>query len=194
MKILNNIGIYLLYLLSYTWRIDTLGNMDKLPKVIAFWHGSMLPVWFFFRKEVNKVAVVSKSKDGQILSDYLTLLGYKLVRGSSSNSGKEVIEQAVSLAKENKILITPDGPRGPREVMKVGAVIIANRASVPLQLCSVKCKNSIRLNSWDKFQIPLPFSKVVLKFSEIVEIEDISDRKETQRELINFEIMLKDED
>ena len=192
MKIIIRIGLYLLYLTSLTWRVRVLGTVDHKPKVIAFWHGKMLPVWFFYRKHKKKAAVVSNSKDGQVLSDYLELLKFKLIRGSSSKGGKEVIERAIIQAKDTTILITPDGPRGPKEIMKIGAVLIAHRGKVPLQLCSVDIGWSIKLNSWDKFEIPLPFSPITLKLSEIFEFESLEDREEVQRELIELEKIMSD--
>lgn len=192
MKILIKFGLYLLYLISLTWRVNVLGSIDKSPKVIAFWHGKMLPVWFYFRKYNMKAGIVSSSKDGQVLTDYLEILGYKLIRGSSSKGGKQVIEEAVELANDNTILITPDGPRGPNEKMKVGAVLIAHRGTVPLQLCSVEIGWSIKLKSWDKFEIPLPFSPIRLKFSEILEFDSLEDRAEVERELIAIEKIMSD--
>lgn len=192
MKFLRSLGIYVLYFISFTWRIRELGTVDNHPKVIAFWHGSMLPVWFYFRKLNSKAGIVSKSKDGQILSDYLKMLNFKLIRGSSSKGGKEVIEKAVLKAQESIIFITPDGPRGPNRKMKIGAVLISYKAKVPLQLCSVETGWSIKLNSWDKFVIPLPFSKVTLKFSEMIEFESLEDRAEVDREIIAIEKLLNE--
>lgn len=169
-----------------------LGTVDHNPKVIAFWHGKMLPVWFYFRNIKKKAGVVSNSKDGQILSDYLKLLKYSLIRGSSSKGGKQVIERAILQAKDTTILITPDGPRGPNEKMKIGAVLISNRGKVPLQLCSVKIGWSLKLNSWDKFEIPLPFSSVNLKFSEIYQFESLEDREKVQNQLIALEKIMSD--
>lgn len=176
---MRSIGITLLLLLAKTWRIRALGPQSREPKVIAFWHGVMLPVWYYHRKLSRKVAVVSKSKDGQVLSSILRKLNYKLIRGSSSKGGKEVLERATNLAGTHRVLITPDGPRGPHQKMKVGAILIASRANVPFQYCKVKIQFGIYLNSWDKFSIPLPFSRVDLYFSEPIMIENTDDREKT---------------
>lgn len=187
---MQTIGLYLLYLLSLTWRYRVLGTIDNHPKVIAFWHGNMLPMWFYFRNFKKKAAIISKSKDGQILSNYLNLLNYQLIRGSSSDGGKEVILNATKVVKDNIVLITPDGPRGPNKEMKVGAVIIAHKANVPIQFCSIKTGWKLKLKSWDKFIIPLPFSRITLSFSEILEIESIDDREEIKREMKEFEKLM----
>ncbi len=192
MRIIIRIGLYLLYFISLTWRVRVLGTIDHKPKVLAFWHGKMLPVWFYFRKYKNKAGVVSNSKDGQVLSDYLKILRFKLIRGSSSKGGKQVIERAILHAKDSTILITPDGPRGPNEKMKIGAVLISHRGKVPLQLCSVDIRWSIKLNSWDKFEIPLPFSPITLKFSKIYEFDSLDDREDVQKQLIALEKVMSD--
>ncbi|MER3328981.1 MAG: DUF374 domain-containing protein, partial [Candidatus Kapaibacterium sp.] len=168
-------------------RVRVLGTIDKEPKVIAFWHGKMLPVWFYFRKFKKKAGVVSSSKDGQVLSDYLKLLKFELIRGSSSKGGKQVIEQAIKITNDSIVLITPDGPRGPNEKMKIGAILISHRGKVPLQLCSVDIGWRIKLKSWDKFEIPIPFSPITLKFSEIMEFENLDDREDVQIQLIKLE-------
>ena len=76
--------------------------------------------------------------------------------------------------------------------MKIGAVLISHRGNVPLQLCSVDIGWSIKLNSWDKFEIPLPFSTINLQFSEIFEFESLDDREEVQRQLIALEKIMSD--
>jgi hypothetical protein len=192
LNIIIKIGLYLLYIISLTWRVRVLGTVDNRPKVIAFWHGKMLPVWFFFRKYKKKAGIVSSSKDGQVLTDYLKILNFELIRGSSSKGGKQVIESAVNLAEDNTILITPDGPRGPNEKMKIGAVLISHRGKVPLQLCSVNIGWKMKLKSWDKFEIPFPFSPITLKFSEIYEFDDLDDREEVQKQLIALEKIMSD--
>lgn len=178
---MRRIGITLLLFLASTWRIKAHGIQSPEPKVIAFWHGVMLPVWYYHRKVSHKVAVVSKSRDGQILSSILRKLKYTLVRGSSSTDGKVVLERATNLASSHRVLITPDGPRGPHKKMKIGAILIASRANVPFQHCKVKCKYAINLKSWDKFTVPLPFAKVHLHFSDPVMIENTDDREKTRQ-------------
>ena len=84
-------------------------------------------------------------------------------------------------ANDYTILITPDGPRGPNEKMKIGAVLIAHRGKVPLQLCSVNIGWSVKLKSWDKFTVPLPFAKVHLHFSVPIFIDNTDDREKTKQ-------------
>lgn len=163
--------INLINLIAKTWRFETSGLPEANNFVIAFWHGKMLPVWYFFRDR-NPLGIVSLSKDGEILSLLLKKWKYQLVRGSSSKRGKEVIEDTLSLNHQGSILITPDGPRGPNQEMKAGAIVISQKTNKPLILCNVKIKFKVILKkSWDNFEIPLPFSKIYLYFSEKISFD-----------------------
>lgn len=163
--------ILLIDLLAKTWKFKISNKPSNFNSVIAFWHGKMLPVWFFF-KQHNPLGIVSLSKDGEILSQLLNKWNYKLIRGSSSKGGKEVIENVVNSNHFGSILITPDGPLGPKEEMKAGAIIISQRTSKPLVLCGVIISKKILLkNSWDDFEIPLPFTKIYINFSDEISFD-----------------------
>lgn len=166
-KLLFIVAKYLFTLLALTWR-DTYVTLPKKPVIIAFWHGGMLPCWYLFQ-DSNSVAVVSKSNDGEILSNVLEHWGFSLIRGSSSTSGSEVLKEMVEKAKEGKnILITPDGPRGPKEQFKVGAIIASQRAQIPLILLKPTVSSAFTFQkSWDNFSLPLPFSRIEFDYKEI---------------------------
>ena len=160
------IPLKLLRLISRTWRIKFIGELPSTPCVIAFWHGEMLPVWQYFSnkqiKENQKFnAIVSLSNDGDILSKLLNMMQYTLIRGSSSNNNVGVLKKMLEVGGKENILITPDGPRGPRQKMKAGAFIVSQRTQIPLILLRCKIKNKkIFKKSWDKFELPLPFTNV----------------------------------
>lgn len=159
--LLNNVVITLMNLLSKTWRISAEGELRNCS-VIAFWHGEMLPVWKYF-SGTDSAAVVSLSMDGELLAQLLKQWGYFLIRGSSTKNSKEALKEIVSNLAQRNVLITPDGPRGPNRKMKAGAVVSATRAGSPLFLIKVNLGWHIRLKkSWDKFALPLPFSKIKL--------------------------------
>ncbi|MDA3844230.1 MAG: lysophospholipid acyltransferase family protein [Candidatus Kapabacteria bacterium] len=177
MNIKKNIAVNLFRLLASTWRIKVKGVPDS-PAVVVFWHGQMLPAWKVFSGK-NPRAVVSMSKDGQILSDLLEKWGFTLIRGSSSKGGKEVLDNATEAAKEHYLLMTPDGPRGPIYEFKAGAVVAAMRSGAPLYLCSVKnSSEKIFEKSWDKFKLPLPFAKIEIEYSDPINIPSSATREE----------------
>ncbi len=163
-----------------TLRITTMngGQFSGLKRsgknyVVAFWHGSMFPGWYLHRPLKNETisALVSQSNDGEFLSIILERWNYSMIRGSSHIGGKEAMELMVDeVAKGNSLAITPDGPRGPRHEMKMGAIRVAQKAGVPLILAGISLSGKKYLRSWDKFEIPMPFSSVVVKYSEPVEV------------------------
>ncbi len=150
--------------------IDSL-NKENQNFVLAFWHQTMLISWFVNRNK-NFAALTSKSKDGDLLARQLKHWKYEVVRGSSSKGGDVALAIMVDLAKNGKsVAITPDGPRGPVNKFKAGAVITAKKSKVPLVLMGVGIKSKKRLNSWDKFQVPNPFSEVQIIFSDPIWID-----------------------
>lgn len=165
----------LLGLLRRTWRLRVIGQVPT-KGVVAFWHGQMLPVWALFAKQ-GAIALVSQSRDGELLAVVLEHWGYRCVRGSSSRGGSEALEVLIEQARSGKlVLITPDGPRGPRGVVKRGAILCAQQAGVPLIWCSVRCWWAWHSrHSWDRFCVPLPFARVELILSEPIEVPSQED-------------------
>jgi len=181
MKIIYNFGEYILRLIALSWRIKVVGELPQKPAVIAFWHCEMLPVWKFFAK-THSFAVVSLNKDGAILANLLLKWRYKLIRGSSSQGGSEVINKIVEHSEDNFFLITPDGPRGPRMKCKAGAFVIAQRKNIPLFFarCEIVSKK-VFPRSWDKFEFPLPFSKIILNISTVAITKEMNREKITEQ-------------
>lgn len=160
---------------------DVVKELDKQKKnyVVAFWHGSMLIGWFMQRNR-NFASLVSKSKDGDVLTAILEKWNFHVVRGSSSKGGHEALDLMIHLTEENyHLAITPDGPTGPIFKMKPGAVITARRSQIPLLLVGIGMKSKWTLKSWDKFEIPKPFSAVTAIYSQPIMISAILTKEET---------------
>lgn len=164
------LAITLLSILRRTWRLRVSGRIPT-KGVVAFWHGQMLPVWALFANR-QAVALVSQSRDGELLAALLEHWGYHCIRGSSSRGGSEALAVLIEQARSGKlVLITPDGPRGPRGVVKRGAIVCAQQANVPLIWCSVQCSWAWHSrHSWDRFCVPLPFARVELSLSDAIEV------------------------
>lgn len=141
-------------------------NRNTSNHIFMFWHGTMLVPWFINRNK-NCTAVVSKSSDGEILAKLLEKWNYKLIRGSSSKDSKEVMQNMTSALESGESLaITPDGPRGPIHKLKIGSLIAAVRSGSKIILCGTAYSKKIIMKSWDRFEIPKPFSKAVLVLSK----------------------------
>lgn len=184
--------IDLLRSIASTWRIRTSGKLPEPPAIIAFWHGLMMPCWKYFAGK-NSYAVVSQSKDGEILTQLLKKWNYEVLRGSSSKGSKDVLSKMEKAAERGYLLITPDGPRGKIYEFKPGAVITAYRKKVPLYLCGVRMKSFKSFDkSWDKFKLPLPFSRIDLHFSDPVVLPETAVREEITDHINRSEKILKD--
>lgn len=165
-----------------TLRLKWKGSPLPDACIIAFWHSKMLAGWYASKEDA--VALVSPSKDGDYLTSVLKKWEYQVVRGSSSKKGMEALEEAMAMVKKDRskrIVITPDGPRGPLEIMKRGAFIAAKELGLPLIFLHINYRSSYKLTkSWDKFEIPLPFSIVEVRAEEL-DIANFPDDKDSQR-------------
>ncbi len=149
--------------------------------ILAFWHGTMLLPWYHFRDK-KYMGLTSQSKDGDVLAKLLTRWNYLVTRGSSSQGGSVALGIMVDFAKyEGNVMVTPDGPRGPSRKFKAGAVVAAQRSECPLILLGVAYEKKWQLKSWDMFQIPKPFSKIQLVFSDSVRVDKLAQRDEISR-------------
>jgi len=165
-KLLKSLANFFIITISKSWRIHIKGSFPQKPAVVVFWHNEMLPMWRIFANK-NAYAVVSQSKDGQILSDLLEKWGFMLIRGSSSKGGKEVMNKLVEKSMDNYVLLTPDGPRGPRHILKPGGIVAAQRSGARFYFMKANIsKKFVFKKSWDRFEFPLPFSKITIEISE----------------------------
>ena len=187
LKLTYRVGLRLMNILAFTWRLKYNGREPAQKGIVVFWHGFMLPGWFAF-KNLNAVAVISRSKDGELLANLLQNWGFEFIRGSSSKGGKEVLQQIIEKASKQWVLMTPDGPRGPRKKMKPGAIVAAQRAKVPLYLCgiNVSCKYTFK-RSWDGFLLPLPFARIEMVYSEPLFINENLSNEEIDKKIKEFE-------
>lgn len=160
-------GSSLLRALGRTWEIDwsvpeAVAALDReqRPYLHAFWHEHLLALTYTHRDR-GVVVLVSRSPDGEYISQILHRLGYGTVRGSSSRASLRALIEMARLGKSGHALaVTPDGPRGPRHVLQPGLLAIASRSGLPIVPLSVGARRARRLSSWDKFEVPVPFSRL----------------------------------
>ncbi len=140
---------------------------DLKQAIYCFWHNRLalcVKIYFKFSRAHHAApgvaGLVSASKDGAFLSAIFHRFGVQPVRGSSSRRGAQALLELNSWAQRGyDLAITPDGPRGPRYVLAEGAITLAQITGLPLVPSSHHFNWKFSLNSWDKFQIPLPFAR-----------------------------------
>lgn len=132
--------------------------------IVALWHESIL-AGLVVRTQVR--ALISQHADGEFIAQVGQFLGYGSTRGSTTRGGAEALQELTELGDAH-LLVTPDGPRGPRRTFQPGTVYLASRTGLPLILIGVGFSHAWRANSWDRFAVPLPFSTVYNVVSELI--------------------------
>jgi lysophospholipid acyltransferase (LPLAT)-like uncharacterized protein len=130
--------------------------------IILFWHEFILLVSPGPFTDGKVTALCSQHRDGELVSQTAESLGINVVRGSTSRGGVKAIRQLQKAAKFSSIVMTPDGPRGPRREMAAGAIFLASKLGLPIVPVGVGVSSAYRLNTWDRFVIPMPWSRIRL--------------------------------
>jgi len=166
----------------------TLGNAHLLddarrgePFIGVVWHEHLIYLANVFRG-TGFAILVSRSRDGEIGTRIAHRLGLRTVRGSSSRGGEEALGEIVDLARNGmSVAFIADGPRGPRREMKLGAVIAAKLSGRPIVPITCAMRRSVRLNSWDRMQVPLPFTRIISWAGEPIPVPAEASRADCER-------------
>ena len=130
----------------------------------AVWHNRLLIFPLILRRffpQRHGAALISASRDGDLLADAVQRFGYDVIRGSSSRLGASAILQlAEVLASGRDVVITPDGPRGPAYELGAGIIFLAQKSGAAVLPMNLEYSRCWRLGSWDRFIVPRPFAKV----------------------------------
>lgn len=141
------------------------------------WHSELLispQVYRKLRKKQLTSAIIAQHHDGELIARTLKILNILALRGSSRRGAKSVLINAIKALKEgHSIMITPDGPKGPRYSMSDGAVALALRAKLPLMVVNYKPHTYWQVPSWDKFMIPKPFTTLEI-YHQVLEIQEMN--------------------
>ena len=147
-----------------TWRVRLVEPLDSAgPRVFAFWHGQQMGLLGAPRSR-PLTTLVSWSRDGALQAGVMRALGLRIVRGSTSRGGSAGL-RAVARALEagSDAAFAVDGPRGPRAVVKPGAVVAARLGCASLVPIAHAARRSYLLRgTWDRFEVPWPFTRVVV--------------------------------
>jgi len=180
-SILKNLAYGIVRLLFATYRLrltndkPTTQHWHKTPGVFYAWHQNIIASSVFFKKKNMRFhCVVSPSKDGKFVGDITKKLGLKVLYGSANKKPIKLVRSALKVLKEEKqIFLIGDGSRGPAKQLQPGISYLAKKANLPVIFIDCRAQWFVTLHkTWDKFQIPLPFSKIFVSIKK----EQRSDR------------------
>lgn len=163
----------LIVMLGWTlrWRVEgwvhfeTAAASDR-PPIVGIWHGRILPSLYYFRRS-RLVVITSQNFDGEWIARILQRFDLGTARGSSSRNASGALRMMIKQMRAGRgTAFTLDGPRGPARQAKSGAVWLAMATGSPLVPCHVEADRAWTLRSWDRMQIPKPFSTVALIVGE----------------------------
>ena len=136
------------------------------PVLVALWHGRLLYFISLYRS-LPFIVLVSRSRDGEFISRILRVFGGYTTRGSSSRGGARALLQVVKHVRQGATAVfTPDGPCGPRYQVQPGIVAVAKKTGAPIMPVTYNAAWKKVLNSWDRFLVPLPFSRIVVVYGK----------------------------
>ena len=145
------------------------------PAIFALWHEGLACTLWVCRKR-GLIAMVSRHRDGELVTRLAQKFGFGAERGSSTRGGSSALRGMIERAKEgHPLAITPDGPKGPRRVAQAGALEIARRSGVPIIPVLPIADRAHRFGSWDRMALPWPFARTLLLYAEPFEVSPEDD-------------------
>jgi len=170
---ISTVGYRLIQLLGATlrWRLEGFEHFDAIAAagqqpIMAFWHGRILPATYYFRRR-GIVVITSENFDGEWIARIIERFGFGTARGSTSRGGlKALLQLTRDMSAGKPAGFTVDGPRGPARIAQPGAVWLAKATGNPVLPFHLEARRHWTLNSWDRTQIPKPFSTVSIVVGE----------------------------
>jgi lysophospholipid acyltransferase (LPLAT)-like uncharacterized protein len=155
---------------TWTWKVSGAEHVDAiaargLHPIHSFWHGRILPATVYFQRR-GIVVITSENYDGEWIARIIRKFGYSTARGSTSRGGPKALLQLVRDVRSKGVAFTLDGPRGPAQMAQPGAVWLAKATGNPLLPFHAEAASCWTLNSWDRTQIPKPFTTVAMAIGE----------------------------
>lgn len=193
---------FLITLVCMTLRKRVLGDpqiVQGKQAIVAIWHNRIFTPCYFYRYiirgQVKMSMLTSASKDGAMLAAVAEDYGMSTVRGSSARRGAEgFMDMVRELQSGKSMCITPDGPKGPVYACRPGIIKLASLSGMPIVPIRIHYSCCYRAHSWDRFFVPLPFSKVTLELGNPLAIPEKLDADELSAQCRRLEKALRDED
>ena len=150
--------------------------------ILTTWHSRLFLTVYYYRYKLggrNICVLISSSRDGEFIARVIRKFGYSAIRGSSRHYEKNAHEEILKRLSEGFDMgITPDGPRGPAEKVQQGVIHIAAESGCPIVPMTFNTSRNTRLNSWDRFVLPHPFTKAVVTFGSPVYVPSDASKEE----------------
>jgi lysophospholipid acyltransferase (LPLAT)-like uncharacterized protein len=176
LKITTFIGLVAVRIISATYKVKIINpeiernilKKGQIP-IYASWHQRFFPGITLFARRKPISIMISRSRDGELISRMAHILGWYPVRGSSSKGGSQALRKIKKLVRKGyKVGHIVDGPQGPFGVVKPGLLLIAQATGMPIIPTIASAEKKWVFNSWDRFMIPKPFSRVIIRFCDEV--------------------------
>jgi lysophospholipid acyltransferase (LPLAT)-like uncharacterized protein len=196
------ISLFYRLILFYSWtlRLKIENDKDWMDYIrnggvvlLCAWHQQFFSAIRHFKnyKIFNPGIMISQSTDGEIVAKIALRSGWNPIRGSSSKGGMEALKKMIAHLRENKLALhIIDGPKGPSGIVKPGAIRLAHAADAVIVPFSVSAEKAWYFNSWDKFLLPKPFSKVFLRFGKMIKFDRVKDKEIFERQRMRLEELM----
>lgn len=180
---------------TFRWKVEGYDNYEKIvtdgcTPIFAFWHGKILPATYFWRGR-GIVVMTSENFDGEWIARIITRFGYGTARGSTSRGGRRALVQLRrDIYAGKSAAFTVDGPRGPAYSVQPGPIWLASLTGSPILPFDIASNRHWSLHSWDRTQIPKPFSSVAIAIGEPITVKQQASQSdlETKRLLLNLSL------
>lgn len=177
--LVNALGRTLRWQVEGAERYDAVLASGRQP-IMAFWHGRILSGTLYFQRR-GIVVITSENFDGEWIARIIQRFGFGTARGSSSRGGLRAMLQLVrDMEKGRPAAFTLDGPRGPARVAQPGAIWLARATGNPVVPFHMEASSKWTANSWDRTQIPKPFTTVAVAIGEPLDVS--GDANDTELE------------
>jgi len=177
---------------TFRWRVEGFGEIDRIAAagrrpVLAFWHGRILPATVYFRRR-GIVVITSENFDGEWIARIIERFGYGTARGSTSRGARRALLQMKRAMEQGRPTgVTVDGPRGPAYRAQPGAVWLAKATGNPVVPFHIEAARHWTARSWDRTQIPKPFTKVALAIGAPIEVPSDADDQLIEAKRVELE-------
>lgn len=188
-------GIYRVWARTLRLRIedphDVVGFVRQQPVIFAIWHNRLLMLPRVFDPSFptrQSYGLISASRDGDMIANWIERAGYGTIRGSSSRKGVAALRQLMdTLAANGNVLFTPDGPRGPVYQVSQGVVFLAQKSGAPIVPIHMEYSSCWRLKSWDRFVVPRPFATLRAIFGAPIQIPPVDGPEQFEAEQLRLQ-------